>query len=346
MSTTLSRPARPRTQAPRMRAIRIHAFGPPDVMVPVDLPRPAAGPGDVLVRIEAAGVGPWDAWVRAGRSALPQPLPLTPGADLAGIVEAVGPGAARFAPGDAVFGLASPRFTGAYASHAVVPEAGLALRPAALTPVEAASVPVVAVTAWQALFEEAGLVPGQTVLIHGASGSVGAYAVQMAAAAGIRVLATAGASDLDRVRRLGAAQVFDYRRQRFEESSGLVDAVLDLVGGETQTRSFAVLRPRGSLVSAVASPDQALARVHSVRAGFFLVEVTTARLERLAHLFASGVLTPHVGAVLPLADAPIAHDMLEGRVAKPRGRIVLHIECHRNQPPLDGWSKHEKQGWR
>lgn len=323
MSATLSRPATPRPPAPRMRAIRIHAFGPPAVMVPVELPRPAPGPGEVLVRIEAAGVGPWDAWVRAGRSALPQPLPLTPGAELAGIVEAAGPGAARFAPGDAVFGLASPRFTGAYASHAVVPEAGLAPRPAALTPVEAASVPVVAVTAWQALFEQASLVPGQTVLVHGASGGVGAYAVQLAAAAGIRVLATAGAADLDRVRRLGAAGVFDYRARRFEEASGPVDAVLDLVGGETQLRSFAVLRPGGRLVSAVAPPDPALARAHGVSAGFFLVEVTTARLERLSRLFATGVLTPHVGAVLQLAEARLAHEMLEGRVARPRGRIVL-----------------------
>jgi NADPH:quinone reductase-like Zn-dependent oxidoreductase len=324
MSATLATPEAAR-HAATMQAIRIHEFGPPEVMQLVELPRPQPGPGEVLLRIQAAGVGPWDAWIRAGRSALPQPLPLTLGSDAAGVVEQIGPGVTSFKPGDEVFGLTSPRFTGGYASHAVVAATGLAHRPASLSPIEAASVPVIAVTAWQALFEHARLQPGQTVLIHGAAGNVGAYAVQLAASAGIRVLATASAADLDAVRRLGAAAAFDHRTARFEELAGPVDAVIDLVGGEAQTRSFPILRRGGVLISAVAPPDQALARRHRVRASFFLVEVTTARLTRLAGMFAVGMLSPQVGAVLPMAEARTAHEMLEGRLPKPRGKIVLRV---------------------
>ena len=326
MTTTLSILDRPAADAATLLAWRIESFGSPETMRLTALPLPSPGPGEVRLRIQAAGVGPWDAWVRAGRSALPQPLPLTLGSDVAGEVEQVGPGVTGFAPGDQVFGLTNPRFTGGYATHGVFANTGLAHRPSALSTIEAASVPVVAVTAWQALFEQARIRPGQTVLVHGAAGNVGAYAVQLAALSGARVLATAHAADLDAVRRLGAAAAFDCRAVRFEECAGPVDAVIDLVGGDVQARSFAVLRRGGVLVSAVVPPDLELARRHGVRAEFFLVDVTTARLERLAGMFAAGVLSPRVGTVLPMAEAQIAHDMLEGRRPKPRGKIVLRVE--------------------
>jgi NADPH:quinone reductase-like Zn-dependent oxidoreductase len=159
------------------KACRIHQFGGPEVISLEDMVPPEPGKGEVLVRVRAAGVGPWDAWVRAGKSALPQPLPLTLGSDIAGVVQAVGPGVTGLAPGDAVFGVTNPHFTGGYADYAVATAAMLAKKPAALSDIDAASVPVVTVTAWQALFEEARLTAGQSVLIHGAAGNVGAFAV-------------------------------------------------------------------------------------------------------------------------------------------------------------------------
>ena len=301
----------------------MHRFGPPEVIVVEDIAPPAPGAGDVLVRVKAAGVGPWDAWVRSGRSPLPQPLPLTLGADLAGVVVAVGPGVTSVAPGDAVFGVTNARFTGGHADYAVASAAMIARQPATLADVDAASVPVVAVTAWQALFERAKVVCGQTVLVHGAAGSVGAYAVQLAHGAGVRVVAMAGQRDLTYVRGLGADEVIDHRATRFEDVVHGVDAVIDLVGGETQARSFAVLRPGGMLISAVSQPDQTRAAEQGVTAHFFLVDVKSAILARLADMIVRGVLATSVGAILPLASAREAHEMLEGTRPRPRGRIVL-----------------------
>jgi NADPH:quinone reductase-like Zn-dependent oxidoreductase len=312
-------------QAPRMKACRVHHFGPPDVISFEDVPRPAPGAGEVLVRVKAAGVGPWDAWIRAGKSALPQPLPLTLGSDLSGVVEAVGPGVTAVKPGTQVFGVTNPRFTGAYAQYAVASAGMIAPRPARLSDVEAASVPVVAVTAEQALFEHAGLVSGQTVVIHGAGGNVGAYAVRLARRAGLRIIATVGAREIEAVRSLGAEEVIDHRAMRFEDAVKNVDAVIDLVGGEVQARSFEILKPGGVLVSAVSQPDQEVATRRGVRALFFLVNVTTAHLTRIAAMIDAGELVPNVGAVLSLADARVAHEILEGARPRPGGKIVLSV---------------------
>jgi NADPH:quinone reductase-like Zn-dependent oxidoreductase len=307
-----------------MTACRVHNFGGPEAITFDHIARPEPGADEILVRVLAAGVGPWDAWIRAGKSVLPQPLPLTLGSDLSGIVEAVGPGVTAVRPGDAVFGVTNPRFTGAYAEYALASAEMIARRPARLDPIDAASVPVVAVTAQQAI-ERAGRLAGATFLIHGAAGSVGAYAVQLAHRAGVRVIATAGARDLGYVRGLGADTVVDYRAPRFEDVAHDVDAVLDFAGGEAQRRSFAVLRRGGSLISAVSEPDQALAAQHGVTAAFFLVQVTTERLIALARLIDAGTLTTNVGAVLPLASARVAHEMLDGTRPRPRGKIVLRV---------------------
>ena len=184
---------------------------------------------------------------------------------------------------------------------------------------DAAAVPVVAVTAQQAV-ERAGQMAVRRSSCMAAAGSVGAYAVQLAHRAGARVIATAGAKDLGYVRGLGADVVVDYRSGRFEDVAHDVDAVLDFVGGETQRRSFAVLRRGGALVSAVSEPDQGLAAQHGVAAGFFLVEVTTERLTRHRRLIEAGALTTHVGAVLPLASARVAHEMLDGTRPRPVAR--------------------------
>lgn len=302
-----------------MLAWRVHEYGSPDVMRLDSIATPDPGPGEVLVKVEAAGVGPWDGWIRAGRSALPQPLQLTLGSDLAGEVVAVGPGVSSPRVGDAVYGVTNPRFIGAYAEYALASAAMIASKPNSLS----ASVPVVAVTAWEALFDRAALKSGQTVLIHGAAGNVGAYAVQLASRAGLRIIATAAKDDAAFLRELGAHDVIDCRT-RFEDSVRNVDAVIDLVGGDTQRRSFQVLRRGGRLISAVSEPDQDLARRHEVEAAFFLVNVTTRRLTEIAGLIDRGLRT-RVGAVLPLADAREAHLMLEGARPRPKGKIVLSV---------------------
>jgi NADPH:quinone reductase-like Zn-dependent oxidoreductase len=306
-----------------MMAWRVHEFGPPSVMRFERLPVPTAGENQVLVKVAAAGVGPWDGWIRAGKSALPQPLPLTLGSDLSGDIVAVGPGVSELRVGDQVYGVTNSQFVGGYAEYALACAAMIAKKPTSLTYVEAASVPVIAVTAWQALFDQAQLKAGQKVLIHGAAGNVGAYAVQLARQAGMQIIATVGADDIPVVRELGANIAIDFRTQHFEKEVRDVDAVIDLVGGEVQGRSFQVLRRGGKLISAVSPPDQNLAQSHGIEAAFFLVQVTSRALADLAGLIDGGKLKTHVGAMLPMADAREAHLMLEHLRPQPKGKIVL-----------------------
>ena len=208
---------------PSMKAWRVHEFGGPEKMILETIPRPPPAAGEVLVKVHAAGVGPWDAWIRAGKSALPQPLPLTLGSDLSGEVAALGSGVSDLAVGDQVFGVTNSQFLGAYADYAIASAAMLAKKPSSLSYIEAASVPVVAVTAWQALFDYAHLQAGQVVVIHGAAGNVGAFAVQLAHRAHLRSIVTASVKDIDYVRSLGAEKVIDYQKQRFGWSRHLKD---------------------------------------------------------------------------------------------------------------------------
>jgi len=303
-----------------MKAARIHQFGSPEVVVIDELPQPTPRAGEVLVRVAAAGVGPWDAIIREGKSKVsPQP-PLILGSDLSGVVEAAGSGVSGFRAGDEVYGVTNPQFCGAWAEYTLAEAKMIAPKPRRLSHVEAASVPVVAVTAWQMLFDYAHVAAGQTVLILGAAGNVGAYAVQLAHGAGLHVIATAGAADLEYVRSLGADRALDYRAGEIDEVAPPVDVVLDLVGGDTQERSFRLLKAGGILVSVVSTPPASLRT--DVRSVFFYVDVTTARLNTISELLESGKLTTQVGTVLPLKDARLAHEMLAGAPHK-RGKIVL-----------------------
>jgi NADPH:quinone reductase-like Zn-dependent oxidoreductase len=309
-----------------MRAVRVHQFGGIEAILYEEVSRPAPGEGQVLVRVKAAGVGPWDAWVRAGKSALPQPLPLVLGSDLSGVVEDVGPGVSDFHAGDEVFGVTNAQFTGAYAEYAVADAAMIARKPKRLSCVEAASVPVVASTAWQMVFDHGQVDSSKRVLVHGAAGNVGAYAVQLAQRAGAEVIATVLTRDVDYVRTLRADQVVDVQTARFEEQVQDVDVVIDTIGGDTLERSFEVLKPGSVLVSSVAMPDQDQAARRRVRGVFFLVTVTTAGLTKIADLLDSGELRTNVGEVLPLAEARLAHEMLAGKPHK-RGKIVLAVDA-------------------
>src|SRR5512146_629041 len=307
-----------------MKAARILHFGPPSVIENDDLPRPEPTGGQLLVRVRAAGVGPWDAIIREGKSKVsPQP-PLTLGSELSGIVDTVGASVSGFTRGDEVYGATNEQFTGAYAEYALPLAKMIAQKPKTLNFIQAASVPVVSVTAWQMLFDYAHVTAGQTVLIHGAAGNVGAYAVQLANQAGLRVVATAASADREYVRHLGAEKIVDYHTERFEESVTGVEVVLDTVGGETQQRSFRVLKPGGILVSVVSPVPEATQKRYGIRAAFFYVDVTAARLNTITELFDSGKLVTDVGTVLPLEDARVAHEMLGGAPHK-RGKIVLSM---------------------
>ncbi|MEJ2690045.1 MAG: NADP-dependent oxidoreductase [Deltaproteobacteria bacterium] len=310
----------------RMKAVCVYRFGGLEALVNEELPRPVPASGQVLVRVKAAGVGPWDALVRAGKSALPQPLPLVLGSDLSGVVEKAGPSVFGFHAGDEVFGVTNSRFIGAYAEYAVVDAAMIAPKPKKVSHVAAASIPVVASTAWQMVFDHGQVDATKRVLVHGAAGNVGAYAVQLAKRVGAEVIATVRSRDTDFVHSLRPDQVIDVQTTNFvEQVQGRVDVVIDTIGGETQDLSFDLLKPDGVLVSSVKAPDQGKAAEHRVRAVFFLVAVTTEGLNRIAALIDAGQIKTNVGEVLPLAKVRLAHEMLAGKPHK-RGKIVLVVE--------------------
>jgi len=307
-----------------MKAVRVHRFGPPEVITLEDVPKPEPNNGEVVVEVKAAGIGPWDALIRSGKSALPQPLPLVLGSDLSGVIDSIGPGVEPFKVGDEVFGVTSERFTGAYAEYALAKAAMIAPKPKSLNHTHAASVPVVAVTAWQMVFDFARLSSGQSVLIQGGAGNVGGYAVQFAKLAGALVIATASAKDVSYVRSLGGVGVIDYRATRFEERVKETDAVIDTVGGDTLDRSYGVLKRGGIVVSSAAQPSNEKAEHHGVRAVFFLVQVTTERLRKIAELIDAEKLRTEVGEVLWLDEARKGHEMVEGAPHR-RGKIVIKV---------------------
>ena len=306
-----------------MKAVRVHRFGGPEVMVYEDIDRPALAPDELLVRIEAAGVGPWDAWIRAGRSALPQPLPLTLGSDIAGVIEEVGNEVSGLDSGIEVYGVVNSQFTGGYAQYAAAKAAMIAPKPSTLNFIEAASMPVVAVTAWQMLFDYAKIQPEQRVLILGASGSVGSLAVQLAHQHQAYTIAVASPDDAERLMHLGAHIVLDLHDQAATVSA--VDAVIDAAGGEQQRRGIALLKRGGYIVSSVSAPDLQLLKERGAHGTFFLVNTTTHDLQQIAELIDRGALIARVGTVLSLSEAQIAHQMLDGTKPYARGKIVLIV---------------------
>jgi NADPH:quinone reductase-like Zn-dependent oxidoreductase len=313
------------TLPPIMGAVQISAFGGIEQLLLSSIPVPTPRRGEVLVRVRAAGVGPWDALIREGRSGLALTLPITPGADLSGIVVDVGDGVEELAPGDAVFGVTNDRFVGAYADFALADASRLAPKPARLGFIEAGGMPVVAVTARSMLFDYGELQTGQRVLVHGAAGAVGNLVVQLAHRAGAEVIATCRARDVAFVTKMGADEVIDVQATDFVLAVKPVNLVIDTVGGETQRRSFDVIARAGRLVSVVSAPNEALAAEAHVQAHYFIVDVRRPALTELGALFAEGALQANIGEVLPLAEAPLAHELLAGRLHL-RGKIVLDIE--------------------
>ena len=309
-----------------MKAVRIHTYGGPEVLKFEDAPRPEPAPGEVLIKVNAAGVNPIDWKIRAGylKDHRPYVFPLILGWDVSGIIEANGLDGTRFKNGDEVYARADIARNGAYAQYIVAKQVEVAQKPKLIDHIRAAAIPLAALTAWQALFDAAGLSAGQRVLIHGAAGGVGSFAVQLAKWKGTHVIGTASARNQAFIQELGADESIDYTKTRFDDVVRDVDVVFDTVAGETQTRSWKVLKKGGILVSIASPPSAEDAVKNGVRQAFVFMVPNASQLAEIAKLVDSGKLKPVVETVLPLSDARRAHEL--SQTGHTRGKIVLRVD--------------------
>jgi NADPH:quinone reductase-like Zn-dependent oxidoreductase len=317
--------ARAQSSGPTMKAIVVHNYGGPEVLKDEDTQRPEPKEDQVLVRVIAAGVNPVDGMIRSGMFAKYEKaaFPMIPGADIAGIVEKAGGKITKFKVGDPVYAYISLKNGGGYAEYAVATENEAAPKPKSLTYVEAAAVPVVALTAWQALVDTAKLSTGQTVLIHGGSGGVGTFAIQIAKARGAKVIATASTPNQDLLKQLGADVSIDYTKQKFEDVAKDVDVVLDSVGKDTLARSYGVVKKGGLIVTLVARIDQAELDKHGIRGASLSVKPDSNELGEIGKLIDENKIKVVVSQTFPLADAAKAQEQVA--TGHTRGKIVLKV---------------------
>ena len=312
--------------AKMMQAIQIQEFGDPQVLQVKEISIPAPGPGELLVRVHAAAVNPVDTSIRAGRAGglSGASLPYVPGFDVSGTVTAIGSDVVNFKVDDEVFAMVDLRRGGAYAEYAIVLENEAALKPTRVNHAEAAAIPLVALTAWQALFEVAKLQKGQTILIHAGAGGVGSIAVQLAKWRGAHIIATASDYNHNFLRELGVDIPVDYRTQNFEDFASDVDVVLDPIGGDTQVRSLQILKEGGILVSIVGLTSEGRNPSRNVRATSILVRPNSVQLSEIGELIQNGIINPIVSYRFPLEQAPLAHEQSQTR--RTRGKIVIEID--------------------
>jgi NADPH:quinone reductase-like Zn-dependent oxidoreductase len=304
------------------QSIRVHAYGGPEQLKieQATLPQPQAG--EVLVRVLSAGVNPVDWKIRQGylKDFRPMQFPYTPGADIAGIVEEVGPGVTTFHKGQAVFGQSS---SGAYAEYAIASVNVLAAKPESISFDEAAAIPIGATTAWQGLFDQGGLQAGQHVLIEGASGGVGLFAVQFARWKGAHVIGTTSTANVETIRELGAEQVIDYKKTQVESVVKDVDLVFDTVGGETLERAYGLLKRGGILATIAGAPSQEKEKQFGIRTAWFSAQTSSQLLQQFAQLIVEGQVKVFIQKTFPLHEAKQAHETSQS--GHGLGRIVLHI---------------------
>jgi NADPH:quinone reductase-like Zn-dependent oxidoreductase len=299
-----------------MQAVVMHETGDPDVLRYEEAERPEPGDGEVLIRIHAASINPIEWKQRRGLS--DKPLPAVLGSDVSGTVEASR--AEGFAEGDEVFGFAT---SGGYAEFATAPAGLIAKKPAGVSYEQAAAIPVAGLTAWQALFDRGGLERGQTVLIAGAAGGVGHFAVQFAKLAGARVIGTGSSRNRDFVLGIGADGYVDYTQQDVAEAVSGVDLAFDTVGGDTTESLLPTVREGGILVTIAAAPPTEAAQERGVRAELLVMSPSSEQLTRIADLVAAGDVRVELAEVVPLAEAQRAHELSESRRA--RGKIILRV---------------------
>ena len=306
-----------------IQAIRVYQYGGPEQLKLEQIPCPEPQPGEVLVRVHAAAVPPVEWKIRQGAFHAFQPaaFPYIPGSAFAGIVEEVGPGVTTLQSGQAVFGRSSQ---GTYAEYTTASAETIALKPASLGFAEAAAISGGATTAWEALFDRGGLQAGQRVLILGAAGGVGSFAVQLARRKGAQVIGTTGTANVDFVHSLGAEVVIDYTSTPLEQVVHDVDLVVDAVGGQALESAWPVVKRGGTLISTAGQPSQEKARERGIRALFFSgSRPSSERLQTIAQLIDEGQLKVTLGRIFPLPEASLAHALSQS--GHGRGRIVLHI---------------------
>jgi NADPH:quinone reductase-like Zn-dependent oxidoreductase len=310
-------------EKPMMKAVVAHEYGAPEVLKFEEVPRREPNEDEALVRVIASSVNPADPLTLSGKYAreFGTHLPLVPGYDIAGVVEKTGASVTKLKVGDAVYGY--PTFGGGWAEYITVKEWEVAAKPKSLNFVESAAVPMGALTAWQALVDVAKLQPGQTVLIHGGSGGVGSFAIQIAKARGARVIATASTANQDLLKHLGADVAVDYTKTKFEDVAKDVDAVLDPVGKETLARSYGVVKKGGIVMSLVARPDPAEIKKRGIRGAGISVHPDAEDLAEIAQLIDAGKIKPIVTQVLPLSEAIAAQQ--QAATHHTRGKVVLRI---------------------
>ena len=310
-------------EKPTMRAVVAHEYGAPEVLKLEQVPRPEPADDEALVRVIASSVNPADPLTLSGKYAkeFGTHLPLISGYDIAGIVEKTGTNVTKLKVGDAVYGY--PTFGGGWADYVTVKEWEVAPKPRSLNFVEAAAVPMGALTAWQAIVDVAKLQPGQTILVHGGSGGVGSFAVQIAKAHGAHVMATASTANQDLLKQLGADVAIDYTNTRFEDVAKDVDAVLDPVGKDTLARSYAVVKKGGIVMSLVARPDPAELQKYGIHGAGISAHPDADDLTEIAQLIDAGKIKPAVTRVLSLSDAVKAQK--QAATHHTRGKVVLRI---------------------
>jgi NADPH:quinone reductase-like Zn-dependent oxidoreductase len=308
-----------------MKAIVIHAYGGPEVLKLEDVARPEPKEDEILIRVIAASVNPVDVAIRKGHLAriIGDKLPLIPGMDAAGVVEKAGAKMSKFKTGDPVYAFFTLASEGGYGEFVVAKEDEVAPKPKSLTYAQAAAVPAAGSTAWKALVETANLSGGQTVLIHGGSGGVGHFAIQIAKARGARVIATASTANQDFLKQMGADMAIDYTKSKFEDIAKDIDVVLDAVGEDTLKRSYGVVKKGGIIVSIVDDPDKAALDAHGIRGVSIRTDPKASVLEELTRLIDAKKVTPVVSQVLPLSEVVKAHEQIATRHT--RGKIVLKV---------------------
>lgn len=311
-----------------MKAAQINEYGDPSVLkLNPDVLKPKPADDQVLVEVYAAAVNPWDNKVRAGqvKDFIPLIFPATLGGDVAGVVSEIGPKVQEFHVGQEVYGQAnSAGGEGSFAEFTAVNAAALSAKPKSVDFLTAAAVPLAAASAYQALHDHIGLKSGQKILIHGGAGGIGSYAVQIAKEVGAYVASTAAGKDVDFVKGLGADEVIDYEKENFATVIRDYDAVFDTVGGPTTQKSYSVLKPGGTLVSMVSSPDEQAVKDHRINFVHQSSKVTSDKLKSLTNLIDSGKLKIFVDKIFPLEQAAEAQAYLES--GNHRGKVVLKIK--------------------
>ncbi len=308
-----------------MKAVRIHQYGGREVLSLDEIPVPDIAPDEVLVRVVAASINPVDWKVRAGYLAqmMPHQMPLTLGWDVSGVVAAVGSQVTQWQVGDAVYSRPDLARNGTYAEFVAIRAGECARKPRTISHVEAASLPLAGITAWEAMMDTARVRAGQRVLVHAGSGGVGSLAIQLVKAAGATVVATASGRNRALVESLGVDQFVDYTTTTLLQAVEPVDAVFDTIGGEVQEASWSLLKPGGIQVSIISPPDEARAAAMGVRGGFVFIGPNAPVLDKLAGMVDGGRLRPIVGAEFALEDIAQAHALSEsGRAV---GKIVLYV---------------------